>query len=95
MLLLWRGNKRSLLSALSHTHYRLYDDNSYDNRANQIAKEKGVVLMHTRDPIESVSGADVVVTDTWISMGQEEEANKRKNDFKGYQVNKNLMSYAK
>ena len=65
------------------------------NRAKELAKKEGVKLMHTRDPIESVSDADVVVTDTWISMGQEEEATKRKNDFKGYQVNKKLMSYAK
>ena len=63
-------------------------------RANEMAKKEGVKLMHTRDPIESVTGADVVVTDTWISMGQEEEAIKRKKDFKGYQVNKKLMSHA-
>lgn len=65
------------------------------NRAKELAKKEGVKLMHTRDPIESVTGADVVVTDTWISMGQEEEASRRKKDFEGYQVNKTLMSHAK
>jgi ornithine carbamoyltransferase len=40
----------------------------------------------TRDPLEAVAGADVVVTDTWVSMGQEEEYQKRIRDFDGYQV---------
>jgi ornithine carbamoyltransferase len=47
-----------------------------------------VKLLLTTDPKESVKGAHVVVTDTWISMGQEEEAKKRKLDFAGYQVRK-------
>lgn len=59
-----------------------------------LAKERGVKLTLTTDPIESVTGADVIVTDTWVSMGQEEEGKKRKLDFAGYQVNKTLMSKA-
>ncbi|KAJ7245313.1 mitochondrial ornithine carbamoyltransferase [Mycena rebaudengoi] len=42
------------------------------------------------DPKEAVRGADVVVTDTWISMGQEAEAAQRKRDFQGYQVTEEL-----
>ena len=38
----------------------------------------------------AVNGADVIVTDTWVSMGQEEEAKKRKQDFLGYQVTEKL-----
>lgn len=46
------------------------------------------------DPKEAVSGADWVVTDTWASMGQEEEKLARINAFKGFQVTEDLMSLA-
>jgi len=63
-------------------------------KAAQLAKERGVDLLLTHDPQIAVQGAHVVVTDTWVSMGQEEEAKKRKMDFAGYQVNTQLMSKA-
>jgi len=44
----------------------------------------------TNDPREAVHGANVVVTDTWISMGQEAEKTQRIKDFKGYQVTEKL-----
>ena len=47
------------------------------------------------DPREAILDADWVVTDTWASMGQEEEKNARLQAFKGYQVNEELMSLAK
>jgi len=48
-----------------------------------------------RDPKQAVEGADVVVTDVWASMGQEEEAQKRRVAFEGvYQVNEELMKLA-
>ena len=51
--------------------------------AKQLAIENGVTLTLTTDPRVAVTGAHVVVTDTWVSMGQEEEAKKRKLDFAG------------
>lgn len=45
-------------------------------------------------PVEAVRDADLVVTDTWASMGQEEEKNARERAFKDYQVNAELMSHA-
>ncbi len=48
-----------------------------------------------REPREAVSGADVVYTDTWTSMGQEAEAEWRRVAFAGYQVDAKLMSLAK
>ncbi len=48
-----------------------------------------------RDPREAVKGADVINTDVWASMGQEEEAEKRKQVFFPYQVNSDLLRYAK
>lgn len=61
---------------------------------DDIAITGGSILM-TEDPLEAVKDADVVCTDTWISMGQEEEKAKRVATFQKYQVNKELMSHAK
>ena len=63
-------------------------------RVKKLAAESGSSVMVTNDPVEAVSGSHVVVTDTWVSMGQEEEYKKRVAEFEGYQVNKELMSKA-
>ncbi len=51
-------------------------------------------IVRLRDPHEAVRGADVVYTDTWTSMGREDEAGWRRVAFAGYQVNDALMSLA-
>jgi len=48
----------------------------------------------TRDPLAAVEGADLVVTDTWISMGQEEEKARREQAFEGYMVDSAMMAHA-
>jgi ornithine carbamoyltransferase len=48
----------------------------------------------TNDPAKAATGADVVYTDTWVSMGQENEKKKRIRDFKGFQVNAELLKSA-
>jgi len=48
----------------------------------------------TTDPKEAAVGADVIITDVWASMGHEEEAEKRKAAFTGYQVSDDLMALA-
>ncbi len=58
------------------------------------AKQYGKIL-ETEDPKEAVKNADVVYTDTWISMGDEKEKEKRLKAFKRYSVNQELMSLAK
>jgi ornithine carbamoyltransferase len=62
--------------------------------AQDIAKETGSKFKFLRDPHEAVSGAHVIYTDTWTSMGQEEEAVKREKVFPPYQVNAKLVSEA-
>lgn len=51
-------------------------------------------MLFTRDPVEAVKGADVIYTDVWTSMGQEEEKEKRLRAFDGFIVDENLMSAA-
>ncbi|CAN0457732.1 unnamed protein product [Ectocarpus sp. 12 AP-2014] len=53
-----------------------------------LAKESGSSVLITADPKEAVTGAHVVATDTWVSMGQEEEAAKRIKDYEGYQASR-------
>jgi ornithine carbamoyltransferase len=56
---------------------------------------KATKILITEEPEEAVEGADVVNTDVWASMGQEEEAEKRKQAFQGYCVDADLMKRAK
>ena len=58
------------------------------------ANENGDVTV-TEDVIEAAKGADVVYTDVWASMGQEEEKKLREKAFAGYQINANVMKAAK
>lgn len=62
--------------------------------ALEFAKVSGAKLSFTHDPKIAVAGATVVTTDTWISMGQEEEKVKRLEDFSGYIVDDALMALA-
>ena len=62
--------------------------------AQVMAKESGSQLSTYRDSVEAVKGKDVIYTDTWVSMGQEEEAEKRKKVFPPFQVNSDLISHA-
>lgn len=63
--------------------------------AGKIAKKNKVKILETDNPQKAVKNADVVITDTWISMGDEAEKEKRLKIFKPYQVNQSLMSFAK
>ena len=62
--------------------------------AEAIAATTGGTVLVTEDAQVAVSGADVVVTDTWVSMGQEDQKAQRINDFGAYQVDTALMAQA-
>lgn len=55
----------------------------------------GRKIVFSHDPKEAVKNADVVYTDVWASMGQEQEQSKRVAAFKGFQVNRSLLATAK
>jgi ornithine carbamoyltransferase len=58
-------------------------------------KKSGKSLIITRDPVEAIKDADIVYTDTWVSMGQEAEKAERQRIFTPYTVDKKLFSNAK
>jgi ornithine carbamoyltransferase len=62
--------------------------------AQSLAQKTGSKLTFVRDPHEAVKNAHVIYTDTWTSMGQEEETAKREQIFPPYQVNAQLVSEA-
>ena len=82
-------------------NFRIANPEDYDMPEASIAQGKAfaqssggsVTLLH--DPKTAVDGADVIYTDTWTSMGQEEEARKRERVFPPFQVNEALVGLAK
>ena len=66
----------------------------YVKFARECAVSSGSVITLTHSPQEAVKGAQIVYTDTWVSMGQEEETETRLKDFSGYQVDEKLLSLA-
>ena len=82
---------RSLAHALSKVGGRLSiaSPHGYGFTA-AFLKSTGATL--TTDPLEAVNGADVVYTDVWTSMGQENEAAKRRSIFQPYQINAELLA---
>lgn len=81
-------------------HFTIASPEGYDlpqaviNEAEGLAAATGSKIQQTRDPIAAVQGADVIYTDTWTSMGQEDEAQKRKGVFAPFQVNEKLVGSA-
>jgi len=70
-------------------------DEKIVKRALEFAKVSGAKIIIGNNPKDAVKNADVVTTDTWVSMGQEAEKEKRVKDFTGFMVDKNLMNLAK
>lgn len=62
--------------------------------ALEIAEETGASISISNEPSKAVSGADVLYTDVWVSMGDEAEEKKRMEDLKDFQINQKLVELA-
>ncbi len=96
----WIGDGNNManswIEAAAHLGFslRLACPEGFDPDATFLAKARGADVQVVRDPAEAVAGADVVTTDVWASMGQEEEQADRNRAFAGFQVDAALMSRA-
>jgi ornithine carbamoyltransferase len=95
------GQSYLLACAVAGMHVRVASpidfapDDQVVTDADAIAAETGGSVTLYTDPLEAVAGVDVVVTDTWVSMGKESEKAARIATFGPYQVNADLMALAK
>jgi len=62
--------------------------------AREIAKHTAATIQITTDPVAAIDGAQIVITDTWTSMGQEDDHDLRLDDLEAYQINPDLMQHA-
>ncbi len=90
----------AFLCAKLNISYKVAIPENYELSAEFLEKVRGIAtpgasIEQYREPKKVVENADVIYTDTWVSMGKEEEVETRRKDFKGYQVNRKLMSFAK
>jgi ornithine carbamoyltransferase len=94
------ANSLLLASALSGMNFRIASPKGYRMQdeflhlARGYAMDSGTEITCTEEPETAVSGADVVYADVWVSMGQEDEARKRRRAFSGFQINSELLSHA-
>ncbi len=93
------ANSLILLSAVLGLRLRLATPASHPPsarvlaRARKLAGSSGAEIVVGEDPVAAVKDVNFVYTDTWISMGQEEEAAQRRELFRPYQVNAELLSH--
>jgi len=89
-----------MLSAILGFELRVATPKGYEcdqevvSEALEIAKNSGAKISFTNNPKEAVEDANVVTTDTWVSMGQEDEKEERLKAFNGYIVDEELMNLA-
>lgn len=94
------GNSWALAGATAGMHVRFGAPEHYLpgqavlDRATGIAQTTGGTITVDHDPIKAVAGADIVVTDTWVSMGKEDEAAARRAVFGPYAVTPELIGHA-
>jgi len=70
-------------------------DENIKQKAIKFAKKSGAKINFFYNPIEAIKHANVVTTDTWVSMGQEDEKEKRIKDFEGFKIDEKLFSLTK
>ncbi len=95
------ANSLLLAASLVGMNFRIASPAGYQvsdeilDLARDYAGESGSDILCTQELEQAVAGADIVYTDVWTSMGQEDEAEKRRRAFAGYQVNGQLLDLAK
>jgi ornithine carbamoyltransferase len=95
------GHSYVLACATAGMHVRVASPEDYAPRdeivadADRIAAETGGSVALYTDPLEAAAGADIIVTDTWVSMGKEEEKTARLRDLGAYKVTSETMSLAR
>jgi ornithine carbamoyltransferase len=89
-------NSLVLASALAGYVITVASPDGYQPRADTVerARNAGGKVTLVRDPVEAVRDADVVATDTWISMGEEADRENRLRSFQGYTITGSLMNKA-
>ncbi len=99
----WAGDGNNVCASFLHAAGQFGFDFTFtgpqtlDPEADSVgfARSKGSKVLIERDPFKAVEGADLVVTDTWVSMHDPESAKERRhNQLRGYQVNEALMAKA-
>lgn len=94
------SNSLLLASSLAGMNFHIASPPGYEIdkeiliQSQKFAAVSGSKITLTEDPIQAVEGADIVYSDVWVSMGQENEAEKRRVAFAKYQVNEKLLSLA-
>jgi len=100
----WSGDGNNVFASFAHAAGQFGFDLTFTGPETldpehvflQEARSKGANVVIERDPHMAVKGADLVVTDTWVSMHDPQSARERRhNQLRGYQVNAELMSKAK
>ncbi|MFN3973028.1 MAG: ornithine carbamoyltransferase [Gemmobacter sp.] len=99
----WSGDGNNVCASFIHAAGQFGFDFTFtgpptldpEESSVKFALSKGVRMRIERDPVKAVAGADLVVTDTWVSMHDPESAKERRhNQLRGYQVNEALMAHA-
>lgn len=102
----WIGDGNNILHSLMYGCAKLgidlniatppgYEPNAdITTEAMKIAGKNGASFNIGHDPVQAAYRADAIITDTWVSMGQEEEKQKRLKDFAGYQINRKMLKEA-
>ena len=100
----WAGDGNNVAASFLHAAGQFGFDFTFtgpetldpEQKFVDFARSKGSNVLIERDPAKAVQGADLVVTDTWVSMHDPESAKERRhNQLRGYQVNEALMAKAK
>ncbi len=95
------ANSYIIAGALAGLHVSIASPKGYEpdpivlNRGKELALQSGGSVTFGNSPSEAVADADVIATDTWVSMGMEAEKEKRIKDFAGFTIDADLLALAK